>query len=42
MKTYKVEEIGRLDKVVSNLEQNRSRETIQRMTKTGKILVNNK
>lgn len=42
MKTYKVEEIGRLDKVVSNLEQNMSRETIQRMIKTGKILVNNK
>lgn len=42
MKTYKIEEIGRLDKVVSNLEQNMSRETIQRMIKTGKILVNNK
>ena len=42
MKTYKVEEIGRLDKVVSNLEQNMSRETIQRMIKTGKILANNK
>ena len=42
MKTYKVEEIGRLDKVVSNLEQEMSRETIQRMIKTGKILVNNK
>ena len=42
MKTYKVEEIGRLDKVVSNLEQEISRETIQRMIKTGKILVNNK
>ena len=42
MKTYKVEEIGRLDKVVSNLEQNMSRETIQRMIKTGKILVNGK
>ena len=42
MKTYKVEEIGRLDKVVSNLEQNMSRETIQRMIKTAKILVNNK
>lgn len=42
MKTYKVEEIGRLDKVASNLEQNMSRETIQRMIKTGKILVNNK
>lgn len=42
MKTYKVEEIGRLDKVVSNLEQNMSRETIQRMIKTGKVLVNNK
>lgn len=42
MKTYKVEEIGRLDKVVSNLEQEISRETIQRMIKTGKILVNGK
>ncbi len=42
MKTYKVEEIGRLDKVVSNLEQKISRETIQRMIKTGKILVNGK
>lgn len=42
MKTYKVEEIGRLDKVVSNLEQEISREAIQRMIKTGKILVNNK
>lgn len=42
MKTYKVNEIGRLDKVVSNLEQNISREAIQRMIKTGKILVNGK
>lgn len=42
MKTYKVEEIGRLDKVVSNLEQNISREAIQRMIKKGKILVNGK
>ena len=42
MKTYKVEEIGRLDKVVSNLVQNISREAIQRMVKTGKILVNGK
>ena len=42
MKTYKIEEIGRLDKVVSNLEQNISREAIQRMIKTGKILVNSK
>lgn len=42
MKTYKVEEIGRLDKVVSNLEQNISREAIQRMVKTGKIMVNGK
>ena len=42
MKTYKVEEIGRLDKVVSNLEQEISRETKQRMIKKGKILVNNK
>lgn len=42
MKTYKIEEIGRLDKVVSNLEQNISREAIQRMVKTGKILVNGK
>ncbi len=41
MKTYKIEEVGRLDKVVSNLEHI-SRETIQRMIKTGKILVNGK
>ena len=42
MKTYKIEEVGRLDKVVSNLEQKISREAIQRMVKTGKILVNGK
>lgn len=42
MKTYKVEDIGRLDKIVSNLNKDISREAIQRMIKTGKILVNGK
>ncbi len=42
MKKYNIEEIGRLDKIVSNLETNLSREAVQRMIKNGKILVNGK
>lgn len=42
MKKYNIEEIGRLDKIVSNLETNISREAVQRMIKNGKILVNGK
>ncbi len=42
MKKYNIEEIGRLDKIVSNLETNLSRESVQRMIKNGKILVNGK
>ena len=42
MKKYNIEEIGRLDKIVSNLETNISRESVQRMIKNGKILVNGK
>lgn len=42
MKEYNVIENDRLDKLVSKLEVNLSRETIQRMIKTGKILVNGK
>ena len=40
MKEYNVTNVDRLDKYVSNLESNLSREAIQRMIKTGKILVN--
>lgn len=40
MKEYKIQEIDRLDKAVSNLEPTLSRETIQRMIKNGKIMVN--
>lgn len=42
MKKYNIEESGRLDKIVSNLETNLSREAVQRMIKNGKILVNGK
>ena len=42
MKEYNVTNVDRLDKYVSNLESNLSREAIQRMIKTGKILVNGK
>ena len=42
MKNYEAQEIDRLDKIVSKLETNLSREAIQRMIKTGKILVNEK
>ena len=41
MKEHKVVESDRLDKVVNKLEETLSREAIQRMIKTGKILVNN-
>ncbi len=41
MKKYNIEETDRLDKIVSRLEKNLSRETIQRMIKSGEILVNN-
>ena len=39
---HKASQIDRLDKVVSKIETNLSRETIQRMIKSGKILVNGK
>lgn len=42
MKKYNVEEIDRLDKVLSKLEINLSREAIQRMIKNGEVLVNGK
>ena len=42
MKEYNVTETERLDKIVSKFETNLSREAIQRMIKTGKILVNGK
>jgi len=42
MRTHKIIEIDRLDKILSKLETNLSREAIQRMIKTGKILVNGK
>lgn len=42
MKEYSVTSVDRLDKYVSNLESNLSREAIQRMIKTGNILVNGK
>lgn len=42
MKEYNVKETDRLDKIVCNLETTISRETIQRMIKTGKIMVNGK
>ena len=41
MKKYNIEETDRIDKIVSRLEKNLSRETIQRMIKSGEILVNN-
>ena len=42
MKQYQIQKIDRLDKAISSLEENLSRETIQRMIKNGKILVNEK
>lgn len=42
MKEYNVKETDRLDKIVCNLETTISREAIQRMIKTGKIMVNGK
>lgn len=42
MKEYNIAEINRLDKVISKLEENLSREAIQRMIKNGAILVNGK
>ena len=42
MKEYKVNEINRLDKAVNSINTALSREAIQRMIKTGKILVNGK
>ena len=40
MKKYNVTYADRLDKYVSNLESDLSREAIQRMIKAGNILVN--
>ena len=42
MKKYSAQEVDRLDKIVSKLEEKLSREAIQRMIKNGKILVNGK
>ena len=42
MREYKADKVERLDKLVSNLEKKLSREAIQRMIKTSKILVNEK
>lgn len=42
MKEYKINEVGRLDKILCNLDLNLSREAIQRLIKDGKILVNGK
>ncbi len=42
MKQYMISQEGRLDKVISELEQSISREAIQRMIKEGKILINGK
>ena len=42
MKQYQINKEGRLDKVISELEQNLSREAIQRMIRDGKILINGK
>lgn len=42
MKKYNVTYADRLDKYVSNLESDLSREAIQRMIKAGNILVNGK
>ena len=42
MKEYKIEEEGRLDKILGKLEQSLSREAIQRMIKDNKIMVNGK
>ena len=42
MKKYNITESDRLDKIVSKLETALSREAVQRMIKTGKILVNDK
>lgn len=42
MKKYKANKIDRLDKYVGELENEMSREAIQRMIKSGRILVNGK
>jgi len=42
MKEFNITEVDRLDKILSKSETNLSREAIQRMIKTGKILVNGK
>jgi len=42
MRSYKIEEANRLDKVIASLETDLSREAIQRMIKNGKIMVNGK
>ena len=42
MRKHEITETDRLDKIVSKIETNLSREAIQRMIKTGKILVNEK
>ena len=42
MKEYSANEIDRIDKIVAIKEPNLSREAIQRMIKSGEILVNGK
>ena len=42
MRSYKIEEANRLDKVIASLETDLSREAIQRMIKNGKIMENGK
>jgi len=42
MKKYKITTVNRLDKELVNMDIGLSREAIQRMIKTGKILVNDK
>ena len=42
MRKHEITETDRLDKIASKIEENLSREAIQRMIKTGKILVNEK
>ena len=42
MKQYKTEKVNRIDKEIASLDNELSREAIQRMIKEGKILVNGK
>jgi 23S rRNA pseudouridine1911/1915/1917 synthase len=42
MKQYKIEKVNRIDKEIASLDNDLSREAIQRMIKEGLILVNGK